>query len=730
MYPKIVTELIKSSNLKSTNKKELGENECEQELDELHKILKTAEKKLIIKQGLNKFRKRAHKKSKSWWCSTLSKLVVKRNGAHRLFKQLKSPVFKLIHARLNVAIKKVSRKRKRYVAWLERQKMIKKYQANPNLFWRDIKQKRGDKVQVDISPEELRSKYEDNFNSLQQTESSMRLQLKMENAVAKYEARVRASKTFYPVCVDVVRDALKSLKNNKCAGKSGVSNELLKYSRDTQISEVVRTILESMLNGCFCSTNINIGYIITIIKDATGNPKDSDNTRPITISETISMVLEEMVMRDVLRKCKLNRHQFGFRANSSCAHAIFSIKEIALDARKNGRNAIGLFLDFSKAFDKVNRTKLWYALIKNASPKYWLLLKNYYRQMKTYVIDEEGGYTEPFESKVGVKQGGKLSPFLYNLLVNDLLNILENSKLTYRIGNTYKGILVYADDTNIICESLHNLNLIIKLIERFCSDYDIKINAKKTKWMRLTPNYSIEEGMVQIGEVPIEEVFEFKFLGVIIRSDGSHTTHLKNRRKLYLKGIAEINSLGFSDKDTPANIKKILYTSLVRSKLAYGLETCNFKPKEIHTLLNTLEANQIKKAYELSRFSKSKILLYALNISPFEVYLLKRKISFLKQLANNEATQELLINGNHESLESVLTHLGVDHSEEARKDSVGYMDLIRRRCKAKLKEIENMETLIKKCAVVKSVRYLLNNRNKDNDDTVQYLLDPRRYSCG
>jgi hypothetical protein len=459
-------------------------------------------------------------------------------------------------------------------------------------------------------------------------------------------------------------------------------------------------------------------------------PKNNDNTRPITISEPISMILEEITMRDITRKCHLNRHQFGFRPNSSCGHAIFSIKEIGLDARKKCKNAIALFLDFSKAFDKVNRTKLWYALIKNASPKYWLLLKNYYERMKTYVIDNMGNFSVPFESSVGVKQGGKLSPFLYNLLVDELLNIIEKSKLTYQINGISKGILVYADDTNVICESLGQLRQIIELIERFCSNFDITINAKKTKWMRLTPNYSTDSGFVQIRGALIEEVKEFKFLGVLICSNGSPMPHYKTRKRQYFKGIADINALGFNDKNVPTKIKKLLYTSLARSQLTYGLETCNFSKKELQSILSTLEANQIKKANNLSLNSKSKILLYAMDISPIEIYLLKRKIGFLMQLANNTATQELLVAGNHESLKEILLYLNIDYQTEIGRGNVKYLDLIRGRCWLKLKEIERIESNIKKCDLVKCIKYLLNKRNHDNDDTIQYLLDPRRYSCG
>ncbi len=85
-----------------------------------------------------------------------------------------------------------------------------------------------------------------------------------------------------------------------------------------------------------------------------------------------------------------------------------------------------------------------------------------------------------------------------------------------------------------------------------------------------------------------------------------------------------------------------------------------------------------------------------MDISPFEVFILKRKIGFLKQLANNEATQELLLSGNHESLENVLVYLDIDCRGDAGRNPEGYIDLIRRRCVAKLKEIEELERLIKK----------------------------------
>jgi hypothetical protein len=55
-------------------------------------------------------------------------------------------------------------------------------------------------------------------------------------------------------------------------------------------------------------------------------------------------------------------------------HAVFSIKEFMEDVQKKENQAYAIFLDFGKAFDKVNRTKLLYTLIKNTNPRIWLLI--------------------------------------------------------------------------------------------------------------------------------------------------------------------------------------------------------------------------------------------------------------------------------------------------------------------------------------------------------------------
>jgi hypothetical protein len=107
------------------------------------------------------------------------------------------------------------------------------------------------------------------------------------------------------------------------------------------------------------------------------------------------------------------------------------------------------------------------------------------------------------------------------------------------------------------------------------------------------------------------------------------------------------------------NIKSLLYASLARSKLMYGMEFVRMSKKTLKNELSSLEANTLKKAYGLNRLSKSTGLLYAMNINPLELYIFKRKLYFILQLLMNTATSEFLRLGVHISLSDTFSSIGI-----------------------------------------------------------------------
>jgi hypothetical protein len=259
--------------------------------------------------------------------------------------------------------------------------------------------------------------------------------------------------------------------------------------------------------------------------------------------------------------------------------------------------------------------------------------------------------------------------------------------------------------------------------------YDISINAKKTKWMLLGQPRSVVEETVKVNGVTLEKLNTFKFLGVIIDSKGCFKEHLAKRKSLFLTGLGEVQRLGFNKRQIPVKLKKVLYTAVVRSKLIYGFETIRMSESMLKKTLGSLEGNCLKLACGLNNRSKTTILSYGMGITPIPLYIYKRKINFILELLKNQATNELVSSGTHETLGDVISSLGIPE-RDAPISQGSYRSNLGKACLAKSLEIKNIEEKIQESPLILSVEYLLCHRNVANDDTLQYLLDPRRASRG
>jgi hypothetical protein len=123
-----------------------------------------------------------------------------------------------------------------------------------------------------------------------------------------------------------------------------------------------------------------------------------------------------------------------------------------------------------KAFDRMWRDGLFSKLIDKIDQPIWRALVNYYKVSKGKVkINNET--SNVFEIKEGVKQGGILSPYLFNYFMNELLINKDNEKLGANIGYLNVGLLSYCDDLIILSPYVSHVNQILK----YCEDYAISI---------------------------------------------------------------------------------------------------------------------------------------------------------------------------------------------------------------------------------------------------------------
>ena len=113
----------------------------------------------------------------------------------------------------------------------------------------------------------------------------------------------------------------------------------------------------------------------------------------------------------------------------------------------------------------------------------------------------------------GVKQGGVLSPTLFSIYVNGLLDELEVSGYGCKIGDAFVGCISYADDLIILCASLHGIKCMIRICENLAISHFIKFNGNKSKLMIYSRNPNEPIVDIKVFGETVEMVTEMTYLG-------------------------------------------------------------------------------------------------------------------------------------------------------------------------------------------------------------------------
>ena len=81
----------------------------------------------------------------------------------------------------------------------------------------------------------------------------------------------------------------------------------------------------------------------------------------------------------------------------------------------------------------------------------------------------------------GVEQGGVLSPILFAIYTDSLLERLKNTRVSCHMGSRFVGALAYADDITLLALCKSALSILISVCENYAAEYDIMFNGDKNK---------------------------------------------------------------------------------------------------------------------------------------------------------------------------------------------------------------------------------------------------------
>ena len=160
-------------------------------------------------------------------------------------------------------------------------------------------------------------------------------------------------------------------------------------------------------------------------------------------------------------------YRLGFRKSRGIKDQIVNIHWIIEKEKEFQKNIFLCFIDYAKAIDYMDHNKLWKILQEMKIPDHLTcLLRNLYAGQEA-IVKSGHGTTDGFQIGKGVRQGCILSPCLFNLYAECILqnDELEEAQAGIKIARRNINHLRYADDTTLMAESEELKSFLMKVKE-------------------------------------------------------------------------------------------------------------------------------------------------------------------------------------------------------------------------------------------------------------------------
>ena len=301
----------------------------------------------------------------------------------------------------------------------------------------------------------------------------------------------------------------------------GPDHVLVRALKDATCYEIIAKIATTMLQHSFVPECLQKARTVLIYKG--GDDKDLGNWRPITICSVVRRIIERILDARLRALVNLCENQRGFTNSPGTLINTSILESILVAAKSKKKDCTIVFLDISKAFDNVGHNHLQNSLSALRIPfKLSSLILQLQRGNKTQ-IETGRCRTKPIDIKRGVMQGSPLSPILYNISTDHILDELSNQELQDEYGfSVSPGLsnitaLGFADDTLIAAKSMNSARILVELAMSRFKEIGLDINTDKCRCISIIKGcvrynpLNLTSGQTIASITPDENI---KYLGV------------------------------------------------------------------------------------------------------------------------------------------------------------------------------------------------------------------------
>lgn len=423
-----------------------------------------------------------------------------------------------------------------------------------------------------------------------------------------------------------VQDQINKLKTSKGPGLDGIPPGVIKLLPDEWLL-LITFIFNKVFSGYYptewCSNK-------TVVLHKKGDVSDVNNYRGISIANVLPKLYDSILNARFSQWYTPCREQAGAQPSRGCEEQILTLRLYMDIAKKLHQTLYILFVDYQKAYDRVNRMTLLNMLCASGCGDKFICALGNGLQKNFGII----GNTQ-FQYRNGVKQGSAVSCNLFTYYLDYTVRAVRTFGDDGFLGENHALLLM--DDTILMATSRNAMERKLLLLYNSANDINMIMHPEKCKYMVV--NSTDKEPFI-LENIRIEHTDRYIYLGVPISVSSISNQikdHIHNKQGHVLKYHAFIHR----NYNAPYSVKKTVLDAAVNSALLYSCES--WLSRSIQGI-DTTVASCVRSLLGV-RNQISKDLLYTESgIIPPTINVRMRQIKFFEKIASNIALHDRPVN--------------------------------------------------------------------------------------
>ena len=246
-----------------------------------------------------------------------------------------------------------------------------------------------------------------------------------------------------------------------------------------------------------------------------------------------------------------------------------------------------------------------------------------------------GCYSNYFDVLTGTKQGGVISPKIFTLYMDELIDRLERRGIGCHLIDLFIACLLYADDLCLIAPTRSAMQELLRVCEEYCSEYCLSFNVKKSKVLIFGNAKSDSICNLVLNDKCLDFVDEWKYLGVTVVSGKNLSFSARPVLSSFYRAVNSIFSV--LRKPDEMVLMNLLYSNCVPI-LTYGAEAVEFSSADLQKF-NTAINDAIRRVFSYQRWESTRFLRQSAGFpSIYEIFSRRSEMFLFRNLkGRNEA---------------------------------------------------------------------------------------------